>query len=61
MDNKIAYVYGNGKSRKGWDISRKIEGVTTWGCNAIYRDGVVDNLVCVDSVCSRRYTNLVIH
>ena len=54
MDNKIAYVYGNGESRKGWDINRdsyhglQIEGVTTWGCNAIYRDGVVDNLVCVD-------------
>ena len=54
MDSKIAYVYGNGESRKGWDINRdsyhgqQIEGVTTWGCNAIYRDGVVDNLVCVD-------------
>jgi len=52
--NKIVYVYGNGESRKGWDINRdsyhglQIEGVTTWGCNAIYRDGVVDNLVCVD-------------
>ena len=50
----IVYVYGNGESRKGWDINRdsyhgqQIEGVTTWGCNAIYRDGVVDNLVCVD-------------
>ena len=54
MDNRIVYVYGNGESRKGWDINRdsyhglQIEGVTTWGCNAIYRDGVVDNLVCVD-------------
>ena len=48
MDNEIAYVYGNGESRKGWDINQKFEGVTTWGCNAIYRDGVVDNLVCVD-------------
>ena len=46
--NEIAYVYGNGESRKGWDINQKIEDVTTWGCNAIYRDGVVDNLVCVD-------------
>ena len=45
---QIAYVFGNGESRKGWDINQKIEGVTTWGCNAIYRDGVVDNLVCVD-------------
>ena len=54
MIKQIVYVYGNGESRKGWDINRdsyhgqQIEGVTTWGCNAIYRDGVVDNLVCVD-------------
>ena len=48
MDNEIAFVYGNGESRKEWDINQKIENVTTWGCNAIYRDGVVDNLVSVD-------------
>tara|TARA_Y100001958_G_C20806456_1_gene267483 strand:+ start:177 stop:506 length:330 start_codon:yes stop_codon:yes gene_type:complete len=44
----IAFVYGNGESRRGWDINQQFEGVTTWGCNAIYRDGVVDNLVSVD-------------
>ena len=39
-------VYGNGESRPRKPI---IGGdFTTWGCNAIYRDFVVDNLVSVD-------------
>ncbi len=39
-------VYGNGESRLN---TPKIEGdFTTWGCNAIYRDMVVDNLVAID-------------
>ena len=46
--SEIAFVYGNGESRMGWDINQEFEGVTTWGCNAIYRDGKVDNLVAVD-------------
>ena len=46
--SEIAFVYGNGESRRGWDVNQQFEGVTTWGCNAIYRDGVVDNLVSVD-------------
>ena len=46
--SEIAFVYGNGESRMGWDINQEFEGVTTWGCNAIYRDGTVDNLVAVD-------------
>ena len=46
--SEIAFVYGNGESRMGWDINQQFEGVTTWGCNAIYRDGKVDNLVAVD-------------
>ena len=46
MDNEIAYVYGNGESRKGMNINN--ESVTTWGCNAIYRNDIVDNLVSVD-------------
>jgi hypothetical protein len=33
-----ALVYGNGESRQVWDITKKYEGFTTWGCNAIYRD-----------------------
>ena len=46
--SEIAFVYGNGESRRGWDVNQKFEGVTTCGCNSIYRDGVVDNLVSVD-------------
>ena len=39
-------VYGNGESRP---IQPIIGGdFITWGCNAIYRDFVVDNLVSVD-------------
>ena len=43
-----ALVYGNGESRKVWDVTKKYEGFITWGCNAIYRDCVVDNLVVID-------------
>ena len=47
-----AIVFGNGESRKWaenvttFDIHDK--DVVTWGCNAIYRDMWVDNLVAVD-------------
>jgi len=42
---KKALVLGNGKSRIGFPIPK---GVSTYGCNAIYRDMNVDNLVSVD-------------
>ena len=39
-------VYGNGESRPRKPI---VGGdFITWGCNAIYRDFVLDNLVSVD-------------
>ena len=38
---------GNGESRK-WFTPTTLSPLVTWGCNAIYRDGVVDNLVSVD-------------
>ena len=40
-------VYGNGESRPKDKIIGG-EWVATWGCNAIYRDFTVDNLVSVD-------------
>ena len=40
-------VYGNGESRPKDKIIGG-EWTTTWGCNAIYRDIAVDNLVSVD-------------
>jgi hypothetical protein len=42
-----ALVIGNGESRSWFNPSKDNEFVT-WGCNAIYRDGEVDNLVAVD-------------
>ena len=41
-------VYGNGESRNKFDKLRFMGNYTTWGCNAIYRDLNVDNLVSVD-------------
>ena len=42
-------VYGNGKSRLKWDLKlNHHDDVITWGCNRIYNDTVVDNLVAVD-------------
>ena len=44
-----ALVYGNGKSRLKWDLNQELQdNITTWGCNRIYNDTVVDNLVAVD-------------
>ena len=43
-----AVVIGNGESRK-WFTEKQYEvDAVTWGCNAIYRDVMVDNLVAVD-------------
>ena len=44
-------VLGNGESRAWFNPSEvkiKANDVVTWGCNAIHRDGVVDNLVSID-------------
>ena len=42
-------VYGNGKSRLKWDLKQDLhDDIITWGCNRIYNDIVVDNLVAVD-------------
>ena len=46
---KKVIVYGNGESRLGKVGPTSIpKNVETWGCNAIYRDMKVDNLVSVD-------------
>ena len=41
-------IYGNGESRKDWDITKSYKGFETWGCNAIYRDCTVDTLIAID-------------
>ena len=55
--SEIAFVYGNGESRMGWDINQEFEGVTTWGCNAIYRDGKVIIWLRLITICNKKYTN----
>jgi len=40
------YVFGNGESRISVNIN-KLDGIKV-GCNAIYRDHIVDHLICVD-------------
>ena len=50
MMNK-ALIIGNGESRSWYNPSKCTIGdksVITWGCNAIYRDGPVDNIVAMD-------------
>ena len=41
-------VYGNGKSRQKWNVNEKLDDVVTWGCNRIFNDAKVDNLVAMD-------------
>jgi hypothetical protein len=41
-------VIGNGESRKWFSDNQYEVDAVTWGCNAIYRDMVTDNLVAVD-------------
>jgi len=46
-----ALIIGNGESRSWYNPSKCTIGdksVITWGCNAIYRDGLVDNIVAMD-------------
>ena len=45
-----AIIYGNGKSRLGFDINKKYNDIITWGCNKIHHEGKVDNLVAVDYI-----------
>jgi hypothetical protein len=42
------YVLGNGESRKDIDINELKKTGKVWGCNAIYRDYILDGLIAVD-------------
>lgn len=44
----IAFVLGNGVSRSDIDVNLLKPLGTVYGCNAIYRDYIVDHLVAVD-------------
>jgi hypothetical protein len=41
-------IFGNGESRNQFEALQFMGNFTTWGCNAIYRDIKVDNLVAID-------------
>lgn len=44
----ISFVLGNGKSRKQFNVNHYKTYGDIYGCNAIYRDEVVDYLIAVD-------------
>lgn len=44
----VAYIIGNGTSRKGFDLDLLREKGTSFGCNALYRDWEPDFLVAID-------------
>ena len=46
---KIAFVLGNGTSRKSIDLKQLKSKGTTYGCNALYREFQPDYLVAVDT------------
>ena len=45
-----AIIYGNGKSRLGFNVGKKYKDIITWGCKKIHHEGKVDNLVAVDYI-----------
>lgn len=47
-DRKTAFIIGNGKSRKGFDLEQLRKHGTIFGCNALYRDFHPDYLVAID-------------
>ena len=46
---KIAFVLGNGTSRKSINLNQLKEKGTVYGCNALYREFEPDHLVAVDA------------
>lgn len=46
--SKVAYIIGNGVSRKNFDLNKLIGNGTSLGCNALYRDFEPDYLIAID-------------
>lgn len=46
----VAYIIGNGTSRKNFDLNLLKGKGTSFGCNAIYRDWEPDYLVAIDDL-----------
>lgn len=42
----VGFVVGNGESRRDFDLKRLFNEGPTYGCNAIHRDYIIQNLVC---------------
>lgn len=49
MTKKIAFVLGNGTSRKPINPKQLKQHGSVYGCNALYREFAPDHLVCVDT------------
>lgn len=49
MANKIAFVLGNGTSRKDINHHNLKRYGTVYGCNALFREFAPDHLICVDT------------
>lgn len=58
---KLAFVIGNGVSRKELDLSLLDTRGITYGCNALYRDFLPDYLVAVDGKMVLEITKNKIH
>lgn len=49
IDNNVAFIIGNGISRKGFDLN-KLKDKTTIGCNGIYNEFTPKFIVAIDDV-----------
>lgn len=56
---KYVSIIGNGESRRGFDISPLKQFSTVIGCNAIFRDYVVEYLCCADKHMCQQALNAV--
>ena len=56
---KPAFIIGNGKTRKGFDLETLRGKGTTYGCNAVYRDFDPDYIVALDRIISEEISKEV--
>ena len=48
IGSDAAFIIGNGMSRKSLDLNSLVGHGTIYGCNAIYKEFMVDKLVAID-------------
>ena len=56
---KYVSIIGNGESRRGFDISPLKDFSTVVGCNALYRDYMLEYVVCCDRHMCQEAANTV--